>query len=502
MNHYKLSDYSRLLADHELLESSCGSEDSIVEYLTYNSKQVIPGTLFICKGKYFKTDYLLEAQEKGALCYVSEQRYEESSLPCILTNNIRKAMPLLADLFNNSPWKDLTVIGVGGTKGKSTTAYYMKAIVDDYMKATGGKESAIISSIDTYDGKTKFESHITTPEAVELQEHFRNACDSGISFAEMEVSSQALKYDRVSNMRFDVGIFLNISEDHISPIEHKDFEDYFSSKLKIFSLSDAAVVNADMDFADRAIQEAQQCERTLTFSLNNSSADVYGYDVKKTDEGTSFKVRTTDFDEEFLLTMPGFFNVENALAVIAASLLIGIPKDYIHSGLRRARSSGRMEVFNSNDGHIVAVVDYAHNKLSFEKLFSSTRQEYPDFEIRAVFGCPGRKAYLRRRDLGIVAGNYSTKVYLTEEDAGNEPVEDISQEIARYVEEQGCPYAIINDRGEAIKTAIEEADGNTVLLVCGKGNETRQKRGNEYVDCISDVEYVKTYLDEYNRTHQ
>lgn len=501
MKNYKLSDYIKLLEEHHLLDETSCDNDSKVTYLTYNSKQVVPGTLFICKGQRFKTDYLLEAQERGASAYVSEQFYKESSLPCLRTNNIRKAMPLLADLFNNAPWKDLTIIGVGGTKGKSTTTYYMKAVVDDYMKATGGKESAVISSIDTYDGKTKFESHITTPEAIELQEHFRNAVDSDISFAEMEVSSQALKYDRVSNMRFNVGIFLNISEDHISPVEHKDFEDYFSSKLKIFSLSEAAVVNRDMDYADRTVEEAQQCSHLLTFSLKDETADVFGYDVKKTEEGTSFKVRTKDFDEEFLLTMPGIFNVENALAVIAASILLGIPKDYIYSGLRRARSSGRMEVFASKDKRIVAIVDYAHNKLSYEKLFSSTKIEYPGYDIKAVFGCPGKKAYLRRRDLGLVAGQYSSKIYLTEEDAGEEPVEQISKEISRYVEQQNCPYEIINDRGTAIKTAIEQSNSNTVILVCGKGNETRQKRGTEYIDCPSDVDYVKKYLTEYDATH-
>lgn len=501
MNYYHFSDYAELLKEHNLLADVHNNTDEVVSYLTFNSKQVTPGTLFICKGKNFKKDYLEEAQNRGACAYVSEQHYEDSSLPCILTTDIRKAMPLLADMFNNSPWKHLTVIGVGGTKGKSTSAYYAKAIVDDYMSAIGGAESAIFSSIDMYDGKTKFESHITTPEAVELQEHFRNAYESDITFAEMEVSSQALKYDRVSNMRFTVGIFLNISEDHISPIEHKDFEDYFSSKLKIFELSDNAVVNLDMDYADRALEEAQQCQRVLTFSTKDSSADVYGYNIKKTNEGTSFMVRTADFDEEFLLTMPGFFNVENALAVIAASLLVGIPKEYIHSGLRRARSSGRMEVYTSKDNRVVAIVDYAHNKLSYEKLFSSTKEEYPDYDIVAVFGCPGKKAYLRRRDLGTIAGQYSKVVYLTEEDAGTEPVEDISREIAQYVEAQNCPYEIINDRGLAIKTAIENVENNSVLLICGKGNETRQKRGNEYIDCPSDVEYVKEFLAEYDRTH-
>ena len=325
---------------------------------------------------------------------------------------------------------------------------------------------------------------------------------SGITFAEMEVSSQALKYNRVDNMQFDVGIFLNISEDHISPIEHPDFEDYFSSKLKIFGKSRYGVVNMDADFADRILKESKVCEKVLTFSTKNPEADVYGYEIQKDGHETVFMVKTELFDEEFRLTMPGLFNVENALAVIAASILLEIPKEYMHSGLLRARSSGRMELYGSADKNLIAVVDYAHNKLSFEKLFSSIKDEYPDYNIVSIFGCPGKKAFIRRRDLGTVAGQYAKKVYLTAEDPGYEPVEQISKEIAQYVEAQNCPYAMIEDRGEAIKAAMDEAEGKTIFLITGKGNETRQKYGCEYLDCKSDTQYVKEYLAEYDKKHQ
>ena len=200
-----------------------------------------------------------------------------------------------------------------------------------------------------------------------------------------------------------------------------------------------------------------------------------------------------------MLTMPGLFNVENALGVIVAAVKLGIPKEYIHSGLLRARSNGRMELYASEDKKILAIVDYAHNKLSFEKLFSSMREEYPDYGITAVFGCPGKKALTRRRDLGTVAGQYAKKVYLAAEDPGYEPVEDISRDIAQYVEAEGCPYEMIEDRGDAIKAAIESAEGKTLLLITGKGGETRQKYGSDYLDCPSDVEYVLRYLDEYNK---
>ena len=156
-------------------------------------------------------------------------------------------------------------------------------------------------------------------------------------------------------------------------------------------------------------------------------------------------------------------------------------------------------MYSSQDQKIIAIVDYAHNKLSFEKLFSSMKQEYPDYEIVAIFGCPGKKALLRRRDLGTVAGQYASKVYLTAEDPVAEPVEQISRDIAKYVEAQNCCYEMIEDRGEAIRAAIEPVKKKTLLLVTGKGEETRQKYGSEYIDCTSDVEYVKRYLAAYDR---
>ena len=328
MEKYTLQEYANLLQNLRMMKEfySNGEEEKNVGYLTYDSREVTEGTLFICKGAAFKAEYLDAAIEKGAIAYVSEVKYEtKEDVPYFLVDDIRKAMPPLAEKFNNAPWKKLTITGIGGTKGKSTSAYYMKAIVDDYMEATGGKESAVLSSIDIYDGVIKKESHITTPESVELQEHLRHAVESGITFAEMEVSSQALKYNRVDNMQFDVGIFLNISEDHISPIEHKDFEDYISSKMKMFALAKQAVVNLDADFVERALKAAEDAGSFKTFSLKDPSADFYGYNIHKEDGEIIFSVKCDKFDETFSLTMPGLFNVENAVAVVAAATLLNIP---------------------------------------------------------------------------------------------------------------------------------------------------------------------------------
>lgn len=504
MKTYTLDDYALLIQSARMMkEFYSGKEDAPeITGLTFDSKKAAPGTLFVCKGAAFKAQYLDDAIERGAAAYVSETKYDtKKDVPYFIVDDIRKVMPLLAEKFNNAPWKKLKIVGIGGTKGKSTSAYYMKAIIDDYMEATGGKESALLSSIDIYDGVIREESSLTTPEAIELQAHLRNAVESGITYAQMEVSSQALKYGRVDNMQMDVGIFLNISEDHISPIEHPDFEDYFSSKLKMFEKCRNAVVNKDADFVDRVLEAANVCENVLTFSMTDETADVYGYDVQKDGHETVFTVRAAAFekDEEFRLTMPGLFNVENALAVIGAAILFGIPAEYIRSGLYRARSNGRMELFTSEDKQRIAIVDFAHNKLSFEKLYASTRDEYPDYDIVSVFGSTGDKAIVRRKDMGTVAGQYAKMVYLTADDPAHEEVTDICKEIAEYVKAYNCPYEIVEDRKEAIRTAMEHAEGKTVFLITGKGDETWIKYGSRHVDYESDVVNVKEFLAEYDR---
>ena len=199
--------------------------------------------------------------------------------------------------------------------------------------------------------------------------------------------------------------------------------------------------------------------------------------------------------------MPGLFNVSNALCAIAIARLYDIPISDIQAGLYQAKVPGRMEIYASNDQKITAIVDYAHNRLSFQKLFESVRNEYPGYRATIVFGCPGKKAQDRRHDLGEIAGKYADYIYLTEEDAGEEDPLAIAQEIAIAVEKEKTPYEIIIDRKQAIARAVEDAanaEGNTVILITGKGAETRQKRGTEYIRVMSDVECVNLELKKYN----
>ena len=201
-----------------------------------------------------------------------------------------------------------------------------------------------------------------------------------------------------------------------------------------------------------------------------------------------------NFDREFKLGVFGLINVENALAAIALSALIDVPAEYIASGLEKAISPGRMEVFYSEDGKRIAIVDYAHNKLSYERFFETIKEEFPDKKVLIVFGSAGGKAFARREELGTIAGRNCAYSIITEEDCGEEDVNKICEEIAGYVEAAGGKYEIITDRVDAIKKAITLMDDDTILFLPGKGRETREKRGIEYIDTPSDADVVEKYL--------
>jgi len=311
----------------------------------------------------------------------------------------------------------------------------------------------------------------------------------------MEVSSQALKVGRVRGMTFDVGAFLNIGTDHISPIEHPDFADYYASKLKLFDSCRVGCVNTDADHAAETVAHARSggCE-LITFG-SHASDTVFCERVEKRADGLYFTVRSPKYNGEFSITMPGLFNVSNALAAMAISMALGVPEEFVRSGLRKARANGRMQVYESRDKRVTVIVDYAHNRMSFDALYRSTRVEYPGKEMISVFGCPGSHALQRRRDLGELSGENCAFVYITEEDSGEEPFAQIAADIEKHVK---CPHLVCEDRAECIRRAILDHPEPHVILLTGKGEETTMKRGREFVPFLSDVELTLKYLAEYD----
>ncbi len=492
---HSLSEFAALLNDKGLLVNTelNGKGEEAVMHISFNSIGIKPGTLFVCKGIHFKEEYLNEALASGAVCYVSEVKYDNDA-PCIIVKDVRKAMAVIAGFYHNDVSSELKIIGITGTKGKSTTTFFVKYILDEYMKGLGKPLPAMLSSIRIYDGVSDEPSRITTPEAFDVYQHLRNAYDAGIRHAIVEVSSQALKYYRVDGLKFSAGCFTNIGEDHISPVEHPDWNDYFNSKLSLFNMSETAVVNIDADNADIILEEAERrSKNVITFGLKQC-ADVFAYDIKTEGEKITFRVLTDEFDKKFVLNMWGLFNVSNALGAIALCKTLGVPYEAMQAGLAKAQVEGRVQLYTPKNKKLSIIVDYAHNKMSFETLAESTKAAHPDSKISVVFGAPGNKALGRRKDLGEIAGKYCDYSYITEDDPGEERTEDICSEIAKHVAAVGGAYEIVLDRREAIRRAIMETEENGVVLVIGKGAETSQKRGTVYVDTPSDGEYVEEIL--------
>lgn len=492
-----LGDYYQLLIRHALLaEDTPVSIDltRTVALVSCDSQIVIPETLFVCKGARFKVDYLLDAMHKGAFAYVSEVAYPEVPLPCIRVKDIRTAMGLIADMAYHHPSGQLQITGLTGTKGKTTTAYYIKSILDCYLASQNRRESALLSTIVTDDGVERRPAKLTTPEPLDLQRHLRNAVSVDAGFLTMEVSSQALKYGRVIGVDLACAVFLNIGEDHISPIEHPDLEDYFASKLLIFRQANTACINMDCDHADRVAHAAAACPRVITFSRKNPDAAVYGSDLRKENGNIRFHVRTPRYERELTLPTAGLFNVENALAAVAVAECYGIPADCVEDGLRHAFVPGRMEQYQSPDGQLTVIVDFAHNGMSLETALRSIRTEYPDRELTVLFGCTGGKGLDRREGMGRVAAQLADRIILTEDDPGPEEVTDICADIGRYISQYGKEYTVIPDRPAAVKAALEGATLPAVVLLSGKGNETAQKRKNGPVPCLSDGQLAQQFL--------
>lgn len=476
--------------------------DHRFSHLSYSSADVTPDTFFICKGAAFKEEYLRNAIAKGAGVYLAQSLYEGVDCPHILVSDIRKAMSLVSIAFYQKAYRNFRVVGLTGTKGKTTTTYFMKNILDAFCRRNpqlcAAQKSAVLSTVEVDTGIEHHEAHLTTPESPDLQRYFAQTRDSGLPFLTMEVSSQAYKLSRVYGMDFDIGMFLNIGEDHIGPLEHTDFEDYFSCKLQLMEHCRTAIVNREMDHAQRVLEHARaHAQRVLTFGkLETADLDDDDCwilrDIQKEEQGFTFTTSHGLEQDSWRIRMAGRFNVENALAAILAAKALGVDDQSIREGLLQNEVQGRMNLFEK-DG-VTVLVDYAHNFLSFQKLYESLKADYPGQRIVVVVGCPGGKAQLRRRDIGTLSGQNADYLYLTAEDPQFEDVRSICEEIASFVKPYGTPYEIIEDRAQAVEKAITTAQKGDVIVLAAKGEEVYQKVRGEYVYYESDLAITKRLL--------
>lgn len=480
--------------------------------ISFDSRFVVPNSIFICKGEKFDKSYLDMAVRNGALIYISEEVYKEINLPNIIVNDIRKAMAVISNWFSNSVWQDIPVIAIGGTKGKSTSTYMLRSVLDAYAEYKGIMPAGIISSIEVFDGCNKQEAVLTTPEAVEIHKILLSMKENKLPYCLLETSSQAFKYDRVYGMRFHIGSLLNIDMDHISPIEHPTLEDYIKAKLMMIGQSEKLVLGKDYELYNRVekyLQDSVYKGEIITFSIKDKNSDLYGYDIYSENMKMNFKCKINNqilkenykIDEiDFEIDILGEFNVENALSVIAISMLLNIPMEVIKKGLASLFIPGRMEILKAEGKNLYVIVDYAHNKLSFQSLFENMRKEFREYDIYAVFGAPGNKAKNRRRELSEEANDKVDRSFLVPEDPNTENAIDISLEMSTYFDSKE-KYNICNSRTEGIEKAIKEAElalargsKGVVIAVTGKGREESFKEKGKSIRIESDYNVVKRVI--------
>lgn len=475
-----------ILKNKKLIKESNCNNDTLIEFISYDSRKIKPNTMFFCKGEHYKTEYLEQAIKNGAIIYVSEEKYNVNS-EYIIVSDIQKAMAIIAAEFYEYSYKSLETIGITGTKGKTTVTCFIQNILDEYTKS----KTAIVSTINTYTGATDELSQLTTPEALELHRLFYEAKQNNCKYLTMEVSSQGYKKDRVYGIEFNNGIFLNIGEDHISAREHPDFEDYLNCKIQLVKNSKRVILNKNTDYFNVIYSECKKAQ-VITYGIDKT-ADYYYTNVEKTNLGFKFDVisDTYGYNQKFEINMPGRFNIENALVSITLAKQLGVDDESIRNGLMKTVVKGRMNVFEKNG--ITVIVDYAHNGLSYTKLYESLKLDYPNHRIVSLGGCVGGKAYNRREEFGRIVGGNSDFVYLTAVDPQYEKIEDICKDIAIHITDKN-KYKIIPDRKTAVETAILNAKPGDVVVLIGKGEEEYQKINGISEKYESDLAIAKRIL--------
>lgn len=362
-----------LLRQYDLLAAPA-ARDAAVTGICNDSRRAKDGDLFICKGYGFKPEYLAMARRQGAVCALAETDFPGVDIPCIRVTDVRKAQSLAARWFYDNPSDGLTLIGVTGTKGKTTTSYMIQAVTN----ALAGRTMGLSSSAGRYCGGPDVDTHLTTPESLDLQWLFAQARDHGLPYMTAEVSSQAYQVERVYGEHFDIGVFLNFSEDHISPKEHASMEEYLQCKLQLLENSGRAVICRETAQFDRVYDTARRCCRAVMLvGMDRDDCDLTVRQVEKLTHGFRFFVqeRGSEALHPYHLAMDGDFNIENALAAIGVGRLLGAEHEQMAAALDALEVPGRMNRYEGGGVHVL--VDCMHNRASSQALLTDLKRDYP-----------------------------------------------------------------------------------------------------------------------------
>lgn len=461
---------------YEKLETEKKISDPEVRGVFCDSRKVCPDGIFVCIRGSLQNgmDYAAEAIQRGAAAIVARKEEKErlrllleNHKDCmgILVEDERKTLSLLAAAYEGYPAEALFLIGVTGTKGKTTTTYMIRHLLEK-----AGYKAGLIGTVEQYDGEKSEISEHTTPDAVCLQNDFHRMIENGCDICVMEVSSQALKQSRTYGVTFDVGIFLNIGKDHISSLEHENEEEYLECKKRLFFQSDYGIGNRDDPNYERIFRDTH-C-KTIPFGIENGifrAVEVQEDTWVEGKPGIRFKQNGT----EYAIPVPGRYTVYNALAAITVCSLIGVDTETMRKAFLTFSVKGRSE-FVEIPGGGVAVIDYAHNAMSL-RCFLETMRKYRPRRLITVFGCGGGRAKDRRFEMGEVSGILSDLTIITSDNPRWERPEDIMHDVEIGIRRTKGQYVCITDRKKAVAYAVGMAKEGDLVVIAGKGHESYQE---------------------------
>ncbi|MBP3873524.1 MAG: UDP-N-acetylmuramoyl-L-alanyl-D-glutamate--2,6-diaminopimelate ligase [Lachnospiraceae bacterium] len=454
--------------DYKVLQ---GSTDIEISEIVNDSRKVKAGCVFPCiRGVSFDGHrFAAEVAGKGAAAIVAQEKVDvPEHVTLVVVDDTRVAMARMAAAWFGYPAQKLKTIGITGTKGKTTTTYMVKGMLE-----RAGIRTGLIGTIETLIGDTRIPSANTTPESLVLQEYLAEMVKAGCRAVVMEVSSQALMMHRVEGITFDIGVFTNISADHIGPGEHSSFENYMECKSRLFRMCRVGIFNGD-DIHLGRVMEGHTCE-CETYGLRKSD-DLYAENISLISRpgylGTGFDVRG-DLSFHAETDIPGKFSVYNALCAIAVCRHFGVEKDELKSALAEVRVRGRVEMVKVSD-EFTFLIDYAHNAMALESILTTLREYHPA-RLISVFGCGGNRARSRRYEMGEVSGRCADFTIITSDNPRYENPEAIMDDIEKGIRKTSGKYIRIKDRKEAVREAIRRGRRGDVIVLAGKGHEDYQE---------------------------
>ncbi len=455
-----------LLRGIEIL-SSTAEPDMELSGISCDSRSTAPGELFVAISGYASDGhrFIPMAVNRGAAAVLCQTPPAED-IPYIQVQDSRRALATVSRNYYHNPGAEMTLIGVTGTNGKTTSTLLLKHILEDSLGAKVG----LVGTNGNWIGDMELATERTTPDSYTLQKLFRQMADEGCTHVVMEVSSHALDQDRVAELRFTVGVFTNLTQDHLD--YHKTMENYAAAKAKLFSISDQGIINLDDPWAEYFLHQAK-CP-VSTYAIDNSSAALVAEAIRLLPDRVEFTAVMGEERQEIRLGIPGRFSVYNALDVLACCHALGISLEVSARSLSTAKGvKGRVEPVPT-DGDYTVLIDYAHTPDALENVLRTVRETAPG-RVVAVFGCGGDRDRGKRPIMGKIGTSLADFAIITSDNPRTEDPDSIIQEILSGVETDKSRYTAITDRSQAIAYAINRHQSGDVILLAGKGHETYQE---------------------------